>query len=87
MPGNWVGRPATEERRKDQTRTREAAAAIHHSDVVRFRLQCLMVDLKNRVARHVEAIARELPDRRLLFALSTLDERIQLVPLFSGHSH
>ena len=74
MPGNWVGRLVTEERRKQQTRTREAAEAIHRSDAVSFRLQCLMGDLKNCVARDVEAIARDLPDRRLSFALSALDD-------------
>jgi hypothetical protein len=65
MPQNWVARVVDEEKRKDETHSREVAAAVHHADVVRFHLRCFMVALKDRVARDVEAFARELPDRRV----------------------
>jgi hypothetical protein len=74
MPGSWVARLADEERQKDHTRSRVAAAAVHHADLVRFRLQCLMVSLKSRALRDVEAFTRELPGRRVSFAASTLDD-------------
>ena len=36
MPQNWVARVVNEERRKDQTHSREVAAAVHNAEVVRF---------------------------------------------------
>jgi hypothetical protein len=74
MPQNWVARVVDEERRKDQAHSRDEAAAVHHAEVIRFHLQCLMVALKDRVARDVEAFARELPDRRVSFKECSPDD-------------
>jgi hypothetical protein len=74
MPQNWVARVVEEEKRKDETHRREVAAAVHHADVIRFHLQCFMVALKDRVARDVEAFARELPDRRVSFEMCGFDD-------------
>jgi hypothetical protein len=75
VPQNWVARVVDEERRKDQAHSRdEAAAAVHHADVVRFHLPCLMVALKDPIARDVEAFARELPDHRVSFEECTPDD-------------
>ena len=74
MPQNWVARLVDEERRKDQTHRHEVAAAVHNAEAARFHLQCLMVALKDRVARDVKAFARELPDRRVSFEECALDD-------------
>jgi hypothetical protein len=74
MPQNWVARVVDEERRKDQTHSREVAAAVHNAEAARLHLQCLMVALKDRVARDVEAFARELPDRRVSFEMCAFDD-------------
>ena len=74
MPQSWVTRFAVEERRKDQAHRRDEAAAVHQAEVVRFHLQCLMVALKDRVARDVEAFGREFPERRVSFEECTPDE-------------
>jgi hypothetical protein len=68
MSQNWVARFVDEEKLKDQVQRRDIAAAAHHVEVVRFHLQYLMVALKDRVTRDVEAFAREFPDRRVSFA-------------------
>jgi len=74
MSKNWVLEVAAEERRKEQARTRDLASAAHHAEVVRFHLQYLMVALKDRVARDVEAFGREFPERRVSFEESRLDD-------------
>jgi hypothetical protein len=74
MPQSWVARLAEEERRKDQAHRRDEAGAVHHAEAVRFHLQCLMAALKDRVARDVEAFAREFPERRISFEECTLDD-------------
>jgi hypothetical protein len=74
MSENWVTQVAAEERRKELARSHDLAAAAHRAGVVRFHLQYLMVALKDRIARDVEAFNRELPDRRISFEESTVDD-------------
>jgi hypothetical protein len=74
MPQNWVARVADEERRKDQAHSRKVAAAVHNAEAARFHLRCLIVALKDRVARDVEAFARALPDRHVSFEECALDD-------------
>ena len=74
MPQNWVTRVVDEEKQKARTHDREVAATVHHAEAVRFHLQCLMVALKDRVARDVESFTRELSDRRISFEDSAIDD-------------
>jgi hypothetical protein len=74
MLQDWVARFVEEERRKDKAHRRDEAAAVHDAQAVRSHLQTVMVALKDRVARDVDAFARELPERRVSFEECPLDD-------------
>lgn len=64
---DWVKHFAAEERQRDQVRRREAAAAAWKAEYVEFHLRKIVDLLADRVARDVEAFAREFPERGLTF--------------------
>ncbi len=65
MPTNRVARLVKEEKRKDEAHTPEIAGALHHVEVVRLHLLYLMLALKDRIGRDVEAFASAFPERRV----------------------
>jgi hypothetical protein len=74
MHQDWVARFVEEQRRKDKAHRRDEAAAVHDAQDVRSHLQTVMVALKDRVTRDVDAFAREFPERRVSFEECPLDD-------------
>jgi hypothetical protein len=67
MSDQWVTDFASEEHRREQVRTSEAAVLSRRNEATQFHLRTLMDLLHDRVARDIDAFAREFPDRRVAF--------------------
>lgn len=60
---DWVGRFVETERQRDKGVRRDAQVATARADATREHVNDLMDSLRERIARDVDAIARQLPDR------------------------
>src|SRR5437764_11806905 len=61
MPGDWIKKLADDERKRDGVRSREVEIATRKADLVRTHGQRLLDELREIVARDVEAFQHEFP--------------------------
>lgn len=73
MVDDWVKHFIEEERQRQRAHSLEAAATAQRLEDVEIHLRRVVDSLSARVARDVEAFAREFPERSLAFEENLLD--------------